>query len=192
MTDINAHKESFLKELRAGTDANHKALEQNPYSERLMSPDVTVEDYKIYLEKMYGIIMPFEQDIQPKLSHIVTDMANRQKHHLLSNDLQDLGNNTENIPLYHFNAANDAAALGQMYVLEGSTMGGMVIQKHMSKLGVPVRYFASYGSNTAMMWRAFIDALTTYAVTHNKQEEIIDSAVATFKTMDNWLSGDNK
>ncbi len=189
MTDINAHKESFLKELRARTDANHKALEQNPYSERLMSPDVTVEDYKIYLEKMYGIIMPFEQDIQPKLSHIVTDMANRQKHHLLSNDLEMLGSNTENIPQYHFSIANEAAALGSMYVLEGSTMGGMVIQKHVSKLDVPVQYFTSYGSNTAMMWRTFIDTLTTYAVTQNKQEEIIDSAVATFKTMDNWLSG---
>lgn len=192
MTDINAHKASFLKELRERTDANHKALEQNPYSERLMSPDVTIEDYKIYLEKMYGIIMPFERDIQPKLSHIVTDMANRQKHHLLLNDLKMLNSNTENIPQYHFSTANEAAALGSMYVLEGSTMGGMVIQKHMSKLDVPVQYFASYGSNTAMMWRTFIDALTTYAVTHNKQEEIIDSAVATFKTMDNWLSGDNK
>lgn len=192
MTDTTAHKASFLKELRERTDANHKALEQNPYSERLMSPDVTVEDYKTYLEKMYGIIMPFERDIQPKLSNIVTDMANRQKHHLLLNDLKMLDSNTEHIPQYHFSAANEAAALGSMYVLEGSTMGGMVIQKHMSKLDVPVQYFASYGSNTAMMWRTFIDAFTTYAVTHNKQEEIIDSAVATFKTMDNWLSGDNK
>jgi heme oxygenase len=193
MNDTLTTKEAFLKELRSQTGPSHAGLEQNGYSIALMSPGVTPEDYKVYLQKMYGVIAPFERDIQPKLAHIVGDIADRQKYHLIAEDLEAMGVDVASVPEYKFDITGDAEALGAMYVLEGSTMGGMVINKHVSTaLNIQSKYFAAYGSDTAKMWRAFIEVLTTYAVDNKAEDTIIQSAINTFTVMDKWLSGNNQ
>ena len=49
-------------------------------------------------------------------------------------------------------------ALGAMYVVEGSTLGGRTIVPHVRRaLGsaVPTAYFSSYGDRTMPMWSSF-------------------------------------
>ena len=52
------------------------------------------------------------------------------------------------------------AALGRLYVLEGSTLGGVFIDRHLAALprlaGLPrLHAFSPYGAETGAMWAAF-------------------------------------
>src|SRR5690606_11726229 len=53
--------------------------------------------------------------------------------------------------------ANEAAALGVMYVMEGSTLGGKIIVNHLMKydrMNVELygNFFSNYGSDRSDMW----------------------------------------
>lgn len=85
-----------------------------------------------------------------------------------------------------------AAAFGAMYVVEGSTLGGSVIARHVERaLGLRPEtgcvYFRSYGSATGRMWKAFrtrLMAMSSPAV----DDVIVGSAQRTFGVMQSWLS----
>ncbi len=60
---------------------------------------------------------------------------------------------------------DQAAALGSMYVLEGSALGGQVIaralrQAHGLDAEQAVRYFSGHGAETGRLWREFRDLLS--------------------------------
>ncbi len=56
--------------------------------------------------------------------------------------------------------ASEAAALGALYVVEGSTLGGRIILRHLHHLGLqPATYFNGYGDATGPMWKAFVTRL---------------------------------
>ncbi len=56
--------------------------------------------------------------------------------------------------------ADEAAALGALYVVEGSTLGGRIILRHLDRLGLqPVAYFSGYGEATGTMWKGFVARL---------------------------------
>jgi heme oxygenase len=79
-------------------------------------------------------------------------------------------------------------------VLEGSTLGGRVLYKHINKaLGFEAdsgaAYFCGYGADTAGKWRLFLSCLSDYAADQVAAERIIASAIRTFTQMDLWLSG---
>lgn len=55
---------------------------------------------------------------------------------------------------------DEASALGALYVVEGSTLGGRVILRHLDRLGLqPARYFSGYGEATGAMWKGFVTRL---------------------------------
>ncbi len=86
-----------------------------------------------------------------------------------------------------------AAAFGALYVLEGSTLGGQVIAKHIGRqLGLTAergcRYYAAHGRETGAMWKAFRLRLAEEA-TRDEADAIVISATATFDAMRHWLCG---
>jgi heme oxygenase len=77
----------------------------------------------------------------------------------------------------------DAAFLGAMYVMEGSTLGGQYIARQVEKtLGLaPGRgdaYFRGYGDETGPMWRAFKAVLAEVPERHS--ELVVRSAKRVF------------
>jgi heme oxygenase len=53
-----------------------------------------------------------------------------------------------------------SGAIGSMYVLEGSTLGGVVLAGRIqASLGRTSRFYGIYGSRTGAMWRSFVVAL---------------------------------
>ena len=83
-------------------------------------------------------------------------------------------------------------ALGALYVLEGASLGGRIIQRHVAPvLGtVAARagaYFDGYGSRTGAMWTAFGVAVAAYATRHDADDEIILGAVVCFGALEQWL-----
>lgn len=176
--------ESFLNDLREQTQPIHKALEAIPLSMALLSDTLSLSQYTHYLQAMYPVIRDVEQQVFPIVKSLLPDLPQRMKQHLLEQDLKGL--NTE-IPTGASPLQDDlptltiAQAMGLMYVIEGSTLGGRVILKSLDKnLGLSAEnnaaYFSGYGAGTGLLWKAFLEHLTNYAVNENKQQEVIAGA----------------
>ena len=192
----STEKDAFLVELRTRTAPSHKALEANPYSVALMAHETTLENYATYLKKLYGFVKPYEDKVFGLLGSNLPDIEERRKTAWIESDLRALGYNAEQIaalPVYDYpNPTSVAQAFGAMYVLEGSTLGGSIIYKRLNHL-IQVdkdhngRYFTAYGDSSGLKWKEFIKVFAESTVADNAQSETIDSAVATFTAMDNWL-----
>ena len=188
----------FLQKLRVETAECHIALEKNPYSIALMHPNVTVKDYLTYLTKLYGFVYGFEKNVFPSLTAIDPDIENRRKTHLMEQDISMLGGDLTKIRvmpdevfLKHY--THEADALGGLYVLEGSMLGGNIIKRHLNeKLNHSVidkmSYFTAYGVDTGKVWKSFLTILTNNASHKYKENAIIKSAIITFRLIDEWLT----
>jgi heme oxygenase (biliverdin-IX-beta and delta-forming) len=188
----------FLQNLRSETASSHSTLEQNPYSIALMSPTVMLEDYSNYLQKLYGFVFGFETNVYPLLRNIDPEIELRRKTKLMQNDFQHLQIDFSNLPVVskeHFekNYPDILSALGGLYVLEGSMLGGVMIKKHLvEKLGDNVnentQYLTGYGSETGKIWKNFLNTLTNNAANVETQNIIINSAKNTFDLLNKWIA----
>jgi heme oxygenase len=81
-------------------------------------------------------------------------------------------------------------ALGVLYVLEGSTLGGRIIARLISrKLGVDsgLNFFLSYGNDVDKMWASF-KLILQEPFTPEQKAEVVAGALQTFRTFNYWLS----
>lgn len=188
----------FLQQLRSKTTNSHHLIEQNSISQSLMSQGVTMTQYAQYLKSMYGFVYGFGKMVFPLLKHHeLLQIDDRRKSHLIQADLALLNHTAAqpylNDALLSTHYQTVAAALGGMYVLEGSTLGGQIINKHLSKvLGDSVAgkttYLTAYAGQTGDMWKMFLQLLCEAGSTTDNKDEIIDSAVNTFSLLNNCLS----
>lgn len=189
-------QELFLKDLRQQTGESHTRLEENEFSKAILTPSVTLADYQVYIAKLYGVTIACENDIFPLLAEDFPDLEGRYKSQLILEDLLKTGFSAEEIaslPVYKFESATLGAALGVMYVLEGSTLGGRILYKHMNQnLGLDAEngasYFWGYGQDTGSFWKVFITKFADLAAGQNCENEVISNAVSTFDEIGNWLN----
>jgi len=184
---------SFLHNLRENTSELHTALESLPISRQIISHEVSVNDYTLYLSLMYDVIKDAETNIFTVLTGIVSDLNSRYKHTILLEDLNTLQSDknitANNNPLSKNLIDKSAAfALGIMYVTEGSTLGGRVILKNIQvTLGYDenngARYFAGYGSSTGSSWKKFLEFMTNYENECNCGAKIIAGANYAFNAI---------
>jgi heme oxygenase len=182
---------SVLTQLRAATKPAHQRLEA---ALNLLDDDLNREDYKKILEKFHG----FWSSWQPLIGHLMHDETltrPRQRLDLLANDLLALGMSQaeiENLPACPMPALpNTATALGSLYVMEGSTLGGRVIEKNLLlRLGITRdsggSYFHGYGDRTGLMWRDLLDRLDATPITAAAAINL--GAIATFACLTSWFS----
>jgi heme oxygenase (biliverdin-IX-beta and delta-forming) len=188
----------FLQQLRSKTAHSHQLIEQNSVSQSLMSQGVTLTQYAQYLKSMYGFVYGFERMVFPLLKpYQLLQLDDRRKSHLIQADLALLNHTAAqpyvNDELFSTHYQTAPAALGGMYVLEGSTLGGQIISRHLSKvLGDSVAgkttYLTAYNGQTSGMWKSFLQLLCEAGATTANKDEIIDSAVNTFSLLNNCLS----
>ncbi|KQS24820.1 biliverdin-producing heme oxygenase [Dyadobacter sp. Leaf189] len=198
-TVIANEQESFIKNLRIETAESHQILENNQLSKTLLDPAVTLSDYQAYLSKIYGITLACELQIFPVLKDILPDWNSRYKSALIVKDLSRTGMSDDQIrdlPIHQFDCSGTPEAMGIMYVMEGSTLGGKIIYKHVhNKLGLDpesgAAYFWGYGDQTGSMWKSFVSLLAQYAAGSKSSATIIDSAKKTFTVINSWLSDRN-
>jgi heme oxygenase (biliverdin-IX-beta and delta-forming) len=178
----------FLQRLRSETASCHQALEENPSSQFLMSNEVTVHAVEQYLKTMYGFVKGFEKIVFPLLKNELPQLVSRQKTHLLATDLLLSAQAIDRLnvlPDSVFNNyyTNACTAWGGMYVLEGATLGGQIITKHLQQiLGEAItpktHYLTPYGAETGSMWKIFIHYFS----------EVATAAVQTFSLMNSWMT----
>jgi heme oxygenase len=182
---------TILVRLRAETRPYHDALEAGPFNEALRAGAPTAAVAAHFLERMYGFLQPYETALHQHEAAFgpAWELPQRYRAHLI---LEDLGRPAAdpglplcpNMPTLHALPQ----LLGAMYVLEGSTLGGQVINRQLERAGIPLRrYFAGYGERTGPMWKAFCHLLTETAAL-DAADEIVASAARTFQCLDAWIN----
>lgn len=156
----------------------------------------SIDDYRTFLARLYG----FHAVWEPKAEVLIADprfFAPRWKLHKLESDLRTLGlspKELDALPLCDELMAMEskADAFGAMYVIEGSTLGGMIIARHIDrKLGPPAAsacsYLRCYGVDLGRMWKAFGSHLLALSAP-GFDDEVVVSAHRTFTVLQPWLS----
>ena len=187
---------AFLNSLRTATAASHTALEALPISESILKPDVTDLEYAHYLILMRDVVSDAEQNIFPILTSIIPDIESRNKTQHIKADLAALGAITEEAEKPLSESITDITvpfALGILYVIEGSSLGGRVILKNINTvLGHDAEsgaaYFSGYGGQTGSRWKSFLEILVNFESENNNGTEIIAGANFAFDAIHKHFS----
>lgn len=153
-----------------------------------------VEAYIGLLAMMYGFYEPMEKAIDRYMSAgSIPHYALRRKASALLDDIRFF------IPGYQPQALakqlpvinSYPAALGSMYVMEGSTLGGKIIAGMVQNQlqlqhGTGTSFFNSYGNEADKMWQSFRSKLDE-PFSDTDKTTIITAAENTFKTFKTWV-----
>lgn len=190
----------LLARLRADTRAEHEAIEQTL---DLMDGDLTLDRYRRRIEQFYGYYRPLEEALLARRAWLSPwlEVVDRLKTPLLAADLVALGRPlTAALPLCETlpGLQGPPECFGCLYVLEGSTLGGQVISRHLRQtLAVTPPagglFFDGYGARTGSMWQHFRTALTGFsgdadagAGLAETQDRVVAAARLTFQTLHRW------
>jgi heme oxygenase (biliverdin-IX-beta and delta-forming) len=161
--------------LKQNTAEYHDAAEKLFNSEKIFNKTFTLEDYKKIIHTNYLMLLHSEDKIFDRLSEMAEKLQldQRKKLPLIEKDIKSLSlKNKEAGHIIEFN--NEHEALGAMYVIEGSTLGGNVIAKQLSKTEgfdqVTFNFFGCYQENTGSMWKNFKEVLDTEVKEENYNE----------------------
>jgi heme oxygenase len=167
-----------------------------------MNPGLTLEHYRRHLEALYGFYGPLEALLAQRLADPLPELrvSERWKLPLLARDLLSLGHDDESLaclpqaswlPLL----PGVPEALGCCYVLEGATLGGQIILRHLQRhfVGIPAgdfAFFRAYGDDVGLMWKAFGEALNGASMAEDSllfDTRVVQGAKDTFDAFERWL-----
>ncbi len=134
---------ALLAHLRTETRPAHDQLEGTL---ALLDERLGLDAYRKVIERFYG----FWRNWEPRMATLFQDAAfldPRRRMHLLRADLVALGLSAHAVAMLPTCPApilrNSVEALGSLYVMEGSTLGGRVIERNVERcLGLNSRYGA--------------------------------------------------
>jgi len=187
-----AVRKDILTRLKLETASEHSAIED---AARIMHPRLTLEEYRGYLEKSYGYYAAVEGLLcgLGVWDALELPEEERLKLPLLARDLEALGGSPSSVVICDAPPVlrTVAEAAGCAYVLEGSTLGGKVISRHVRhRMGdkVPRSFLDCYGENIGNNWQAFRAALLRFAKSRSTEDEMVSGAKETFQTFTRWLA----
>jgi heme oxygenase (biliverdin-IX-beta and delta-forming) len=187
-----------LAQLKARTAHQHQQTEDRV---DLMRDDFSLEDYKNLLKRFYVFYKSFDEKLRESLKENPFDFYGEERFNTprLIADLKSLEMSDGEIS--EIGTFDDLPALdsiektfGSLYVIEGSTLGGQVISRHLKeKFGFDessgAAFFSGYGKDTGKMWNGFREAITEFADGDGvNREEIIKAANETFEKIGKCLS----
>ncbi|RFA27337.1 hypothetical protein CAI21_15010 [Alkalilimnicola ehrlichii] len=191
----DARHSPLRNELREATADTHRRLERRLL---LLAPNLDLPAYKRVLQAYYGFYHPLEQRLTPVANTIPgLDWPHRAKTPWLCRDLAVVAPEQAPVVLAacgHLPTVDHAAqVLGCLYVLEGATLGGQVLCRHVAtRTGLSphrgLAFLHSYGNATGRRWRDFVNCLNAFETSANTERQRLTAAAEnTFRTFENWL-----
>jgi heme oxygenase len=188
MTTIDIEKPLDLaraKRLKAATHDTHERLDKSimagePFGSR--------ERYGLFVKVQHQ----FHRDIDalyvnPVFDRLLPDLAGRRRLGLIEQDLADLGIAAPaagTVPAFGADA-DIPAALGWLYVAEGSNLGAAFLLKAAEKLGLSetfgARHLAGAPEGRGLHWRTFTAALDALELDEVQEAAVIGGAEAAFR-----------
>ncbi len=186
-----------VRRLRIETRIDHEAAEA---SLPLMRMGLGRAEYVFYLQRLQGMVAAWEdaagsqagRGTRPEWLRATVNL--RQRRSFLEQDLVHFGQfNAEfqrpTLPEMH----STSSLLGAMYVMEGSTLGGQIIGRHVDRVlglagGKGSAYFHGHGELTGAMWKEFCGVLET-RVPEAEGGAAVAAAKALFQVFSSWMQG---
>ena len=187
-----------LTALREHTRAEHLRLEQHL---NLLRADFSLTQYADLLKGFLGYYRPLEQRLLAltAIRDWVPDYDQRVKTPLLVQDLTTLGYDAAclaNLPSCPAlpNCHDRSRVMGCLYVLEGSTLGGQMLQRHFKRqLALEehqgLTFFTGYGPDTPTRWKQFGAWLEQGPL---DESVLLATARQTFLSLEGWFTTDLK
>lgn len=178
-----------MERLKRETRDLHEAVESRV---DVMRPDLSRVDYGLLLFRFLGVYRPLEARLRQVsgLRLLMPDLDLRWKTGLIERDLAVLGCHREapEAPVAALDSV--ARAYGALYVMEGATLGGAFISRHVDEvLGLGPEngcaFFTSYGERRGAMWKALGERLN--AIEEPEQDAAVAGARETFGIFAHWL-----
>lgn len=180
----------FRQALKTATQPLHDALEKTALAQILASGTVDRTTYIGYLSKLYTIHAYLESEISKfrEWSSYGINPIQRKRLPMLIDDLNELGVKPSDLDTEWLwsHTWNFPSAIGIMYVMEGSTMGGLFLAQRLQHITgednlSATRYFQGYGEQTIPMWSDYCRFLNQYALDHpDKKAQITEAACSMF------------
>ena len=180
---------NVLTRLKLETAPAHRRLESDLGLSR-----ETVSEPRIrrLLERFHGFYRVWEPWVASS-GLDETFFGPRRKLALVETDLRALGVAEPHLlPAYPFllGPATLEQAMGSLYVIEGSMLGGQVIRRWIMDApwqpGGGFAYFNAYGSDVGRMWRSVQERLLSLASVAG-EDGIVRAASLTFEGLHGWL-----
>jgi heme oxygenase len=155
---------SLMDALKEATKEAHDRTEQHSLMGEMMHSPMDLGIYESVLRCFLSFVRPLEARMNAEVDWAALGLDHDARHKTpwLEHDLALLGVDPAAVPDAPEAPAPKglAEAFGCRYVLEGSTLGGQYIVKHLRKelpqnLREAVAYFDGYGGETGSKWKAF-------------------------------------
>lgn len=185
---------SVTARLRAESREAHAGLEA---ALGFLDEHVAPARYAALIRRWYG----FHAVLEPRLDRWheqsrVLDWPPRRKLRLLTADLAALGvrgpavRAIPHCPVVP-DVATSAQALGVLYVVEGATLGGAVLDRRLERSGIPAdarRFLSSYRQDVGPAWKRFGAATDRWVAGDPVREDaVVAAALETFAALRCWL-----
>ena len=161
--------------------------------------DVTAAEYKRYLAKTYGFVLPVEQALTatPGLDRVM-DTRRFHKHELLRRDLRGWHMSPTEIDrlptctVAAFTRIEDA--LGWAFVIERATLSHGNLFRHLATVipgdvAFTSSYLKCYVGTIGERWKAFGTALEVAAPNDECARRVIDAAIAAYRAQRSFSLG---
>lgn len=187
---FEVHYDLDILKLKQQTADDHRNAEG---AVALMHHGLNVAQYIQCLQRIYGVVAAWEEratDVAPQW--LQPALIARHRKHLLELDLAWLGvtGKDEGRPTLP-EMSTLPGLLGTMYVMEGSTLGGQFIARHVEaelhfSEGQGSSYFRGHGNRTGPLWKEFCGMLTLH-IADEQTDHVVISAKAMFSTFGTWM-----
>lgn len=178
------NRSGIMATLREETLPEHQGLES---SLDLMDQTLSLADYIETLQSFETFASHWETKAASTCpEHLRPFFEKRRRSQWIRKDLLYFGakflEGSPDLP----EIGSNAELLGSMYVMEGSTLGGQLISRHLERVlglkdGAGYCYFRGHGADTGRMWQEFCRILTNEAEELDHRE-IVDAARMTFRS----------
>lgn len=171
----------MLTILREATKQLHEEIEQDNLAAKIMSHEISLEEYKLLLLQNYIAYKITEEQISQHLDNWESDKSLR-----LKKDLDSLNVDTSIIANFKdsLKISNKTEAIGATYVLEGSALGGMQISKelpHCKKLSETAKpHFFTPERKSMEGWNIFLKRLRNSEFSEEEKKMAAQKARETF------------
>jgi heme oxygenase len=192
LDDDRGTDEDVLRLLRTGTAAEHEDVERIL---DLLDPALDRPRLAQVLDLMHGFWQAAEAGLDRWAAQCPADAeqlqwSRRRRTALFADDLARLGAEASvRAPELPAVTGTDEA-LGRLYVLEGSTLGGVFIDRHLAGLpalaDVRIRAFSPYGAETGAMWAAYRRATRARIAAGGDAGTVLRAARSTFAALAGW------
>lgn len=176
-------KLTLQQTIKEVTKKHHTLLENLMFVNEIMNGTLTLHQYKQLILTNYLVHLRFEDNLFSSLSPVTANRLNisaRKKLPSLVADIVEQHISIKPDEIYNTDLSfeDEAATLGALYVLEGATLGGNVIQAKLKNntvlrnLNTAFNYYKAYGDSPFKYWKEFCDVLNAQPlVTHSNITE---------------------